>query len=120
MSELRRLRASVPDPIPDSYTPTGDVLDTLLLQYRRRTGSDPNREQVKKRIFLVITDGAASESSCRPLRTCVYLSTLTIFYELADSPEEGIINAATFFQKNAFPADQVLDPPCIFTRRRVD
>jgi len=39
---------------------------------------------VKKRVFLVITDGAAT-----------------------DSPDEGIINAGKFFQKNCFPADQV-------------
>lgn len=39
------------------------------------------------------------------------LNTLAFFsyYKPADAPEDGIINAAKFFQKNGFPVDQVLE-----------
>ena len=47
------------------------------------------------------------------MRTDTYTEPhgLAFFYtKLADDPEDGIINAATFFQRNGFPADQVLVP----------
>ncbi|KAF9651716.1 hypothetical protein BDM02DRAFT_526911 [Thelephora ganbajun] len=84
VGDLRRLRSEVKEPRKESYTPTGDVLDMLLLEYRKQTGNSPGRAAVKKRIFIVITDGAAT-----------------------DAPQDVIINAANFFQKNHFPLDQV-------------
>lgn len=83
-ADLQRLRKEVPVPGRDSYTPTGDVLDTLLLEYRRKAGDSPGSTGVRKRIFLVITDGAAT-----------------------DDPRDGIIDAAKFFQRKSFPRDQV-------------
>ena len=62
---MQRLRREIGIPGRDSYTPIGDVLDTLLLAYQKQTGDSPGRPGVKKRIFLVITDGASSESLCR-------------------------------------------------------
>ena len=64
-ADVQRLRKKVGEPAVDSYTPLGDVLDTLLLEYGRQTGNSPGCSRVKKRIFLVITDGAPSKSTCR-------------------------------------------------------
>lgn len=83
-ADVRRLRTAVGLPGKDTYTPLGDVLDTLLLEYMQKTGDKPGRRGVKKRIFLVITDGAAS-----------------------DAPEDSIARAANFFHKGQFPLDQV-------------
>ncbi|KAF9782211.1 hypothetical protein BJ322DRAFT_203505 [Thelephora terrestris] len=83
-AEVQRLRSSVGKPGEDSYTPIGDVLETLLLDYQRKTGDSPGSSGVKKRIFLVITDGAAT-----------------------DAPEYPILNAARFFERGRFPLDQV-------------
>ncbi|KAF9782223.1 hypothetical protein BJ322DRAFT_204390 [Thelephora terrestris] len=82
--DVHRLRKRVREPARNSCTPIGDVLDTLLLEYARQTGDAPGRSKVKKRIFLVITDGAPT-----------------------DSPEEPIIRSAKFFQQGQFPLDQV-------------
>jgi len=79
-----RLRKSVGIPKLASHTPTGDVLETQLLAYRKQVSTRAGRQGAKKRYFIVITDGAAS-----------------------DSPEEGIVEAATFLQKYNFPTDQV-------------
>jgi hypothetical protein len=83
-SDLAKLRRSVGEPDTATHTPTGDVLETLLLRYRKQVSTPAGRLGAKKRYFIVITDGAAS-----------------------DSPEEGIIEAANFFEKNCFPSDQV-------------
>jgi hypothetical protein len=71
VAELRALRKSAKEPNEQTYTPTGDVLDTLLLKYRRQIGDNADLPRAKKRVFPVITDGAASKSPCRPIRTCV-------------------------------------------------
>ena len=64
MSDLERLRRSIPEPPKETYTPTGDVLETLMLSYQRQL-RETNRN-IKKRLFLVITDGAASKSPRLP------------------------------------------------------
>lgn len=82
--DLQRLRSEVHTPRRDACTPIGDALDALLLDYERKTGDSPGRYGVKKKIFLVITDGAAT-----------------------DAPEDAIIRAANFFHHGRFPLDQV-------------
>lgn len=62
VKDLEKLRTRISKPDGETYTPTGDVLDTLFLAYRKRTGNNPGRAGVKKRLFLVITDGAPSKS----------------------------------------------------------
>lgn len=84
VADVRQLRTAVGRPGKDTYTPLGDVLDTLLLEYGKKTGGTPGRRGVKKRIFLAITDGVAS-----------------------DAPEDPIARAANFFHKGQFPLDQV-------------
>jgi len=84
LADLQRLRKKVRNPGRNTYTPIGDVLDTLLLQYGRKTGDCPGRLGVKKRVFLVITDGAPT-----------------------DAPQDTIIRAANFFHQGRFPLDQV-------------
>jgi len=111
MQDLMGLRIGTPPP-GRNYTPTGDVLDTHLLEYRRQTGNRPGRPGVKKRIFIVITDGAACKSLWQPVRVLVGIDHLDLFffcYQTADAPEDVIASSATFFQKNHFPLDQVLD-----------
>lgn len=83
-ADLQCLRNKVGVPGSNTYTPIGDVLDTLLLEYGRKTGNRPGRPGVKKIVFLVITDGAAT-----------------------DTPEDAIIRAAKFFECGKFPLDQV-------------
>jgi len=112
-SDLMKLRRLVGDPRPETHTPTGDVLETLLLGYRKQVSTPAGREGTKKRYFIVITDGAACKSPCRPLRAHINIKYLSPFRKPADSPEEGIVEAANFLQKNSFPTDQVPDPPCI-------
>ena len=79
-ADVRRLRGTVGLPGRDTYTPLGDVLDTLLLDYGKKTGDKPGRLGVKKRIFLVITDGAASRLPCLFVRASVTDEHLT-FHE---------------------------------------
>lgn len=92
----------------ETHTPTGDVLDDLLLKYRQKTGRTPGRAGVKKTMFLVITDGDPSKSLSRPTRVFVDIYHFDHPYQTADAPEDVIINAANFFQRNNFPIDQVL------------
>jgi hypothetical protein len=82
--DVRDLRKDVRVPREDTHTPTGDVLDTLLVEYMRQTGSTPGRAGVLKRYFIIITDGAAT-----------------------DAPEDAIVRAGKFFQEHQFPLDQV-------------
>jgi hypothetical protein len=86
---VRNLRAEVQGPAKDSYTPTGDVLDTLLLAYRRLTGNKPGREGVKKNIFLVVTDGDASKSPCRPVRVRVDTELLDLSLQPSRQPHRA-------------------------------
>lgn len=62
VKDLEKLRNKFSNPDRETHTPTGDVLDTLFIEYRNRTGNTPGRTGVKKRLFLVITDGAPSKS----------------------------------------------------------
>ena len=66
-SDLVKLRKAVGEPQRDAHTPTGDVLETHLLGYRRQVSTRVGRQKTKKRYFIVITDGAACKSPCRPL-----------------------------------------------------
>ena len=120
-SDLVKLRKLVGVP-PErgTHSPTGDVLETLLLGYRKQVSTPAGRERAKKRYFIVITDGAACKSFCRPLRAHMDIEHLSPSRKPADSPEEGIIEAAIYFEKNDFPGDQVLDPPRISHPRATD
>lgn len=66
-SDLQKLRRTVGEPRMESHTPTGDVLESLLLDYRKLVSTRAGRLGVKKRYFIVITDGAACKLPCRPL-----------------------------------------------------
>lgn len=86
---MRNLRAEVQGPAKDSYTPTGDVLDTLLLEYRKETGNKPGRKGVKRKIFLVVTDGDASKSPCRPVRVRVDTQPLDLYLQTSRQPHRA-------------------------------
>ena len=117
-SDLIALRKSVGEPHKDTHSPTGDVLETLLLKYRKQISTREGRLRTKKRLFIVITDGEASKSFYRPLRVRGDTEYLDLLHKPGDSPEEGIVDAAIFLQKNEFPTSQVLDPPRISARER--
>jgi hypothetical protein len=84
VDDLKKLRHGAGEPVKGAHTPTGDVLDRLLCEYKKKTGKKPGLSIVKKRVFLVITDGSPT-----------------------DSPDEPIIDAAEFYQRNGFPRNQV-------------
>ena len=85
VNELDQFRGFVRAPQRESYTPTGDVLDTLLLEYRKQFGDRLSRTGVKKKVFIVITDGAACKSPFRLLRPDVGIEHLGIFLLLQTS-----------------------------------
>lgn len=82
--DLQRLRREVQAPRSGACTPIGGTLDALLLDYQGKIVNNSSRHGVKKKIFLVITDGAAT-----------------------DAPEDVILRAANFFHRGRFPLDQV-------------
>ena len=59
--ELDALRGKVLEPSRNAPTPTAEELERLLIQYRKLLGNGKGMKEVKKRVFLVITDGAASK-----------------------------------------------------------
>ena len=65
-ADLQRLRKKFGVPKKTTHSPIGNVLDTLLLEYWKVTRKrKAGRSGVKKRVFLVITDGAPSKLSRR-------------------------------------------------------
>jgi len=74
-NDLKDLRRRVGVPDEGAHTPTGDVLEALLIQYKKKTGNNPDLSRVKKRVFLVITDGSPSQSVLKS--ACLWL--LNIF-----------------------------------------
>ena len=71
---MRKLRSGFRLPTYHTCTPTGDVLDVLLRQYRNIVGPDVKQlkknepTKQKRRVFLIITDGDPSKSFRRPSR----------------------------------------------------
>lgn len=82
-NDIRQLQERVREPPTNTHSPIGDMLDTLLLKYQSELGSWPGRLGVKKRLFLVISDGAAS-----------------------DGVEDPIIRAANALERKNFPLNQ--------------
>jgi hypothetical protein len=84
MTDLADLKGRTPTPQPNTYTPTGQVLDEVLSAYKRKTRDSPTFSRAKKLVVLVVTDGAAT-----------------------DDPRDVIEDTAKFYQGNRFPLDQV-------------
>lgn len=57
VKDLDALRGKVLQPDTTAPTPTAEELEMLLIQYRKLLDGG----EVRKRVFLVITDGAASK-----------------------------------------------------------
>jgi len=107
-SDVIALRKSVGEPGSGTHSPTGDVLETHLIAYRKLISARNGRTQWKKRLFIVITDGEASKSPFRPFPIRVDNEQLPFFTNQVTVQKKGSLVQPLSSRKILFPLARYL------------